>query len=115
MDPRWERPALTGNSTINEIGDVATRMDSVNTMFTDVYMWMLQEGTGDKAIEALRNSFDDLHVHERASRLDEEPYDEAIIRTVHTAAIVFVEIGEFLKRATREFIVDFEVENGGES
>ena len=115
MDPRWEQPTLTVKSTVENISDVAIRMDAVDTMFTDVYMFMLQEGTGDKAVEALRESFDDLHVHERASRLGEEPYDESIIRTVHTAAVVFVEIGVFLKRATREFIVDFEVENGGES
>ena len=115
MDPRWEQPTLTVKSSIENISDVAIRMDAVDTMFTDVYMFMLQEGTGEEAVEALRQSLRDIHTSERATQLDEEPYSEEVIRTVHTAAVVFTELGEFLKKATRAFVIDFEVEHGGES
>ena len=115
MDPRWEQPTLTVKCTMEEVGDIAARMASVTTMLEDVFMFMLQAGTDEDAVEVLRNSLVELHQHERAEQLGEEPYDEAIIRTVRVASVVFTEIGDFLMKASRAFIVDFEVENGGES
>ena len=115
MDPRWEQPPLTGKSTMDDVAVIAQRMASVTTMFEDVFTFMLEAGTGEDAVKALRKTFVELHNDERAGQLGEEPYDEAIIRTCRVASVVFTEIGDFLTRATRAFIVDFEVEHGGES
>ena len=115
MDPRWEQPPLTGKSTMEEVAIIAQRMASVTTMFEDVFTFMLQSGTDEDAVRALRKTLVELHNDERSGQLGEEPYDEAIIRTCRVASVVFTEIGDFLMRATRAFIVDFEVEHGGES
>ena len=116
MDKQWLKPALTTSNTIDEIAEVAERMSSITSMLDAIFTFSLQEGTTDKDVTALRGILSDLHADERADwDKNEEPYPETTVRTTYVASIVFREMANFLETASRAFIVDYEVVNGGDS
>lgn len=112
MDPRWEKPAITRQNTLEDIEKVADRAASILEMVSSALSWSLQEGISDEMVKQLRATFTDMHNEER-EKTDGRIYNESVIRTVFVASIVLREVGDFLDLAARDFIVDYEVEYGG--
>ena len=115
MDRRWEEPALSMDKTVGEMAEVAERMSNITSMLEAIFTHMLQEGTSEKDVDGLRLILADLHAEERGATKEDGPYDENTIRTTYVASIVFREVSRFLDMASQAFVVDYEVQYGGDS
>jgi hypothetical protein len=114
VDQRWEQPAITQQSTLEYIGDVAEKMTSVSSMLDSILTWALQEGMTDKKRMELRGILADLSAEERKENRG-TPYSEGTVHAVHIISVAVNEFSRFLENANVAFITDYEVEHGGDS
>jgi len=114
VDPRWEQPALSIKSTIEEVGDVAEKLASVMSMLEGILDWALQEGVTDEKRMELRGILADLHEDERKENSG-TPYSKGTVHSVNILSIAVNEFSRFLENANIAFISDYEVEHGGVS
>jgi hypothetical protein len=103
------------DKTVGEMAEVAERMSNITSMLEAVFTYMLQEGVDEAAIDGIRLTLADLHAEERGATKEDGPYPESTIRVTYVASIVFRELAKFLDMASREFVVDYEIQHGGDS
>ena len=114
VDPRWEQPAISTKSTIEDVGDVAEKLASVTAMLDGILTWALQEGMTDEKRMELRGIFADLHKEERKEN-GGTPYSKGTVHAVNIISVAVNEFSRFLENANVAFIADYEVEHGGVS
>jgi len=113
-DPRWEAPALTSKSTLEDVGDAAEKLASVVAMIEGILTWALQEGMTDAKRMELRGILSDLHDEER-EEFGGTPYSKGTVHAVNLISVAIDEMARFLNNANIAFIADYEVEYGGTS
>lgn len=114
MDKRWLEPILTEDSRISDVALIADELSRYTGMISHIIEWGASNPPTKGGIAKLTEILDGIFEDER-EQSDSEPYPEQVIKTAHMVSVYLGLLAKFYANSARAFIVDYEVEHGGDS